>query len=523
AAPVPVAAAHGGTAAAFEGHLAEAPPAAAPAATTSFVLPTSGDSGETPDDEDLGSRGSSETGDGGANRLEGTDLDDRLVGADGDDILAGFAGDDELLGGDGRDEIDGGAGDDLLRGGAGDDRLAGGEGDDRLFGDGGDDRLEGGAGNDRLDGGGGHDRLDGGAGDDILIGGDGDDVLVLNGIGDVVFEDGEGRGGGGRDTVEIGDAYAQDLARRLPHLAPDGLATFTLGADPFAPLPAGAHGHRRVIDPDVENIRLTGGRDQHAVGDGRANELFGNDGDNMLWGGGGDDVVSGGAGDDILFGGEGDDLIDGGEGADMLYGDAGDDTFLIGLNDGAVDTVFDHEGVNTLRMEGANRDLLEARLEGEDLVVGHDGADRVRIDGYAGHRDAFAGVDTGEEVIALEDFLRAELPQPAARTLDDMLDSFFADDDALLPAETFESEAHWASPEDARHDLGLWEDEPAPFAPAPRNSPASGAGDHPAIEAAASDLLQGFMSGTADAWTGESDPAHAAAGDASLHHPRDAA
>jgi hypothetical protein len=30
--------------------------------------------------------------------------------------------------------------------------------------------------------------------------------------------------------------------------------------------------------------------------------------------------------------------------SDLLYGGAGDDNYVIGLNDSAIDTVFDHEG-----------------------------------------------------------------------------------------------------------------------------------------------------------------------------------
>lgn len=138
-----------------------------------------------------------ETGNGRANvmrgsyvddRLRGGGGDDRLTGDRGDDRLSGGRGDDRLDGGTGRDSLDGGSGHDRLYGRGGDDRLKGGSGNDTLSGGMGSDRIAGGIGNDRLFGDGGHDvlrgnagsdRLDGGAGNDTLYGGSGADRFVF--------------------------------------------------------------------------------------------------------------------------------------------------------------------------------------------------------------------------------------------------------------------------------------------------------------------------------------------------------
>jgi len=110
------------------------------------------------------------SGDGFANRLVGSDLND---------MIGGEAGNDTLRGLDGADSLAGGTGDDDVRGDGGDDTLAGDDGIDRLRGNDGDDSLFGGAGGDDIRGGKGNDTIQGGLGLDTLFGGSGADVFVF--------------------------------------------------------------------------------------------------------------------------------------------------------------------------------------------------------------------------------------------------------------------------------------------------------------------------------------------------------
>ncbi len=133
-------------------------------------------------------------GDGGANNLIGTALNDSIEGGAGADMIDGGRGADLLIGGTGadtltgrggQDTLEGNGGRDMLVGNGGKDHLNGGGGKDILEGNGGKDTLEGAGGRDDLNGGGGKDELDGGGGKDRIEGGRGADLLT---------------GGGGRDT-----------------------------------------------------------------------------------------------------------------------------------------------------------------------------------------------------------------------------------------------------------------------------------------------------------------------------------
>src|SRR3712207_705485 len=75
-----------------------------------------------------------QSGDAGANRLDGTEGADLLFGRRGDDRLEGGGGADHLVGTAGGDHLLGGRGDDKLAGGTGDDRLVAGRGQDVLVG-----------------------------------------------------------------------------------------------------------------------------------------------------------------------------------------------------------------------------------------------------------------------------------------------------------------------------------------------------------------------------------------------------
>lgn len=93
-------------------------------------------------------------GNGGAERIFGSEHDDKIDGWRGDDWVAGLGGADYLNGGAGDDLLFGNGGDDVLRGGGGDDRMAGQSGADRFVhraGDGDDLLVDFAVGQDVLD------------------------------------------------------------------------------------------------------------------------------------------------------------------------------------------------------------------------------------------------------------------------------------------------------------------------------------------------------------------------------------
>jgi Ca2+-binding RTX toxin-like protein len=362
------------------------------------------------DDDDLGPIGIVDTGTDGDDTLIGTDKDDLLDGGDGDDLIYGGNGNDSLLGGNGNDTVFGGNGNDHIDGGNGNDLLYGDAGDDLIEGGAGNDRVYGGLGDDSLYGGAGDDRVDGGLGRDTLDGGTGRDVLVVDNLHDLALENPWGVDGGGIDTLEVRPGFAQSLQDALPDLAPDGRATFVLGNEVGVAVPQGAVAWTQQVNPHIENVRLLGDTAHDVLGDVRGNTLIGNAGDNRLYGGGGDDLLRGGDGNDWLQGGDGDDL---------LYGEGGDDVYVLGLSDTGIDTVFDHSGTNRLVLQGASATQLAATVVGGDLHLAHAGTTFAVIKDYVGYEASFAGIDLGQGLRPLSDFigrtpelLSAQAPRP---------------------------------------------------------------------------------------------------------------
>jgi len=422
----------------------EAPVHAGPSVSISFATAPGGGFGTGVDGEP-GNDGD-ERGDIGKTVNAGG-ADDVIHGTDADDLLSGGAGDDEIHGHAGNDLIDGGSGDDLLFGGAGDDRVLGGDGNDEVHGGTGDDSLHGGSGNDLLfgnagrdvlEGGAGQDLLDGGAGADRMSGGTGDDVLVVSDLHDVALEDSRSPDAGGADTVRVGEGYAADLKAAFGAEA----ATFTLGADVDKSLPDGATGFKQQLDPDVEQVRLEGSANHDLIGDQGDNRLIGNDGDNLLEGRAGDDVLGGGAGADILsggrgddhldggagddilsgglgrdelHGGDGDDLLDGGAGSDRLFGEGGNDTFVLGLHENSIDTVFDHDGLNRIVVEDGEGHTIETAVAGGDLHIIVDKNPIAVVEDYDGA--SFDGIQVGEGTSSIGDLMAANAAAgPALRS-----------------------------------------------------------------------------------------------------------
>jgi Ca2+-binding RTX toxin-like protein len=374
------------------------------------------------------------TGTDGDDVIHGTPFDDNLSGGAGNDTIFGHEGDDLLDGGAGEDQLFGGPGDDRLLGGIGNDGLFGGTGDDDLFGGSGNDRLSGEAGRDLLDGGSGNDMLDGGADPDRLSGGAGDDTLSVSDIHDVAIGDNWGLAQGGNNTLVVQAGFGTNLLEQLG----EQRATFTFSENFGQALPAGVAAHRQQVAGDIQNITLEGSKGHDVVGDSRGNVIIGNAGDNQLYGGGGDDSLQGGggndglhggtgadelrgdAGNDHVFGGGGDDILHGGAGADILYGEpgadllyggAGNDNFVIGLNDSAVDTVFDLEGQNWLTLQHGAGHHVQTALVGDQLHVVVDDAVVALVDGYRGNEGALVGIDTGAGLRTIDELMIPGAPQ----------------------------------------------------------------------------------------------------------------
>jgi Ca2+-binding RTX toxin-like protein len=393
-----------------------------------------------PSDGNGGTIGDHVTGSPGDDVIHGTPGDDHIAGGAGDDVIFGHAGDDLLDGGSDNDELHGGLGDDTLLGGSGHDELHGDSGNDHLFGGTGNDDLFGGTGQDHLDGGPGNDLVSGGAGADQMQGGTGNDLLIVDNLHDIALDNTPGPNGGGSDTLRVDDSFATSLQ------AAGGPAsvTFVFSDNLGIALPAGAASYSQQVAPGIEHVVLSGTADHDVLGNSGDNHLTGNAGDNALYGWGGDDVLRGGAGNDLLdggagsdrleggagddiltggdggdqlYGGDGDDILNGGLGSDQLYGGAGNDTFVIGLSDNAVDTVFDYEGSNQLSLEGFAGGPVQTALVGDDLhlLVDHNAV--AVVSGYRGHEGAWAGVDTGQGLVSFADLMAGgagSAPQPAS-------------------------------------------------------------------------------------------------------------
>ena len=224
---------------------------------------------------------------------------------------------------------------------------------------------------------------------------------------------GLGSDAGGNDTVVVADSYAKSLASALPGTG--GHATFVLGRPDVSHFPTDVAGFRQQIDPDIENIRLEGNAAHDIVADDHGSLIVGNDGANHVYAGGGDDAIYGSGGNDFIDAGDGNDWLDGGLGDDTLYGGGGDDVFVLGLQE---------SGDRRLRSRGpqhaADRRCRPgpalARLRGDDLLVTHDGTLLATVKDYAGHADNIAGVDLGQGVRPVSDFMASRMrPRRASR------------------------------------------------------------------------------------------------------------
>jgi Ca2+-binding RTX toxin-like protein len=176
--------------------------------------------------------------------------------------------------------------------------LAGGAAADNIFGAGGNDILNGGGGNDQIFGEFGNDSLIAGPGLDLLYGGEGNDTL--NAIGadnDNLF------GGIGNDVYIV------------------NRSTDNLVEGPNQGIDIVQSSASYNLDPNVENLVLTGVTNINGSGNDLGNQITGNSGNNYLGGSGGDDILSGLGGNDTLNGDEGNDILNGGANVDRFLFD----------------------------------------------------------------------------------------------------------------------------------------------------------------------------------------------------------
>lgn len=193
-----------------------------------------------------------------------------------------------------------------------------------------------------------------------------------------------------------------------------------------------------------------GGNDT-VFGGGGSDYLFGGDGNDTLRGEAGDDELRGGAGDDILVGGGGRDLLDGGNTPDDIdvasyllassaiqvnlaatpdptYGiDAR--TAIVGGNVSSADTLINIEAVTGTAFD--------------DIIIGDDGANRLRGEGGADTLVGAAGNDTliGGAGIDWADYRNAVAGIVADLALDEATDDGDGGSDLLISVERIRGSA----------------------------------------------------------------------------------
>jgi len=149
---------------------------------------------------------------------------------------------------------------------------------DTIFGAGGDDNLDGSGGNDNIYGDSGNDVLIGGAGFDFIYGGEGDDILNAT-----LPDDDNLFGGIGNDVYQVS---------RNTDTITEG---FNQGIDTVR---SSVTNNLLLINPNLENLLLTGAANIDGTGNSLDNQITGNAGNNALNGLNGKDVLTGAGGND---------------------------------------------------------------------------------------------------------------------------------------------------------------------------------------------------------------------------------
>lgn len=327
------------------------------------------------------------------NTIIGTENRERLVGGYGDDTLYGGGGDDTLSGWEGSNSIVAGDGDDVITLDSGRGTVLAGEGSDsiiyrsgeyQIYGDNGTDTLsfqvsylrtlkvnleeftlevyanffynqyspiyeienvtgallahnyiQGNELNNVLIGGDSNDSILGGRGNDILHGGLGNDV-VAGGLGNDLMYEGLGD-----------DVYRVDNINGLVMLNPNAQEG---GLDKIE---AWSSYNLNWSDAQIENLTLTGNRENYAVGNALDNQIVGNTSHNLLQGLAGRDTITGGDGNDTLEGGLGGDVLRGGAGRDVFRISSREDSrFGPGLLDRLLDFNLREDSIEFVGMNG---------------------------------------------------------------------------------------------------------------------------------------------------------------------------
>lgn len=205
-----------------------------------------------------------------------------------------------------------------------------------------------------LSGGGGRDTLYGGTGDDFLDGGSGADQMW---------------GGTGRDTYVVD--HADDVVTEYYSLYSSDWDTIQSSVT-------------RTLDPNVENLTLTGSAVINGTGNELANVLRGNSASNTLDGLDGNDTIYAGDSDSAHGGNGNDTLISENAGSwSYLWGEAGDDVLVGGSYSGFFagglgnDTITGSAGLNFIWGD----DQFANGLGGNDVITGGDNYDYVMAGG----------------------------------------------------------------------------------------------------------------------------------------------
>jgi Ca2+-binding RTX toxin-like protein len=366
----------------------------------------------------------------GDDTLYGDAGNDQLMGNGGNDVLEGGIGNDKLFGdffvsgtdvvGEGDDVLDGGMGDDFLSGGAGDDTLIGGTGNDALFGGGGDDLylMSAGSGQDVIDDKEGSNtlRMTIVSGVEVATAADGTTVLYLSAdhSQSVTFTNGS------FNTFTLRDMNGDKISQHQSIAASAGNGStpvYTVNSDMAGSVDISGAGEAGVVlqltsaqrtftAPAAVTVDAAGVHVVLAQEGGASLAITLDSWDQLvamtdkygfeigftvdasaetagvLNGRGGNDVLTGDGDNETLYGYGGHDTLVGGGGSDYLAGGAGDDVYLFRAGSDGVDTVYDREGRNTLRL--GHLSGSEAALE---LLVGTQGVQVLTSEDQASHAD----------------------------------------------------------------------------------------------------------------------------------------
>ena len=251
----------------------------------------------------------------------------------------------------------------------------------------------------------------GGAGNDVIVGGPSQSVLTAFG--------GEGRdwiyGGAHADVLDGGkgadylfgsrgdDTYHVTESDRIEEYAGEGRDT-AIAAGSF------------TLQPEVENLILTGTGNTKGTGNASANHITGNAGANVLKGGGGNDTLVGGAGNDTYVTDGGDRIVEkAGGGIDTVRASVG---FALGANlehliligTGDINGTGNTRANKLTGNSGAN--VLKGG-EGNDTLTGGAGQDAFVFNTTpgAGNVDRITDFDVAQDVIQLKASVFAGLPR----------------------------------------------------------------------------------------------------------------